>query len=778
MKLQLFFLLDILYRSFNSSLHANLYIYRFHLPTCMWNMLSAFIIRGIAFFLFFFVIIPTHVLICLAYAWSISLSFYCQCGFHGEDHLTNDRDLSGGLFNVLSDIEFQELAGVRRLSSRLESSEKYIPASSDEHLSGGSAATAAHSSYISSSSMPSSSVTAHYAHGQHLLLDLYQLDPALLNDKDALLVSMTRVVHALGMTVMGAVAERLQPQGVTIAIALKESHFAVHTYPEFRTAFVDLFTCGETQLLQHLDVLAAAFGANVRESEHTKWAFQKRGIHLHQVTDADFELSFLQSEKRLVHTAHTGFQKIDIWDFRNDDYWGAQSTPQDLVARAIDLGAAIDLGQKLPAAVSGGKKGRGGRVVRGGNANATQALWSRTLFMDGSLQSNSADEYKYHESLVHPAMLSHVTGARRVAVVGGGEGATVREVLKYRSVQHVEMIEIDRGIVDVARLHLQQYHNCSFLQSKRSTAGVIVGDGKKSGREQQQQKEEEDEEGKAFLSSLPFFSCFDDPRVHVRNEDAVQFFADRSVRPTNPWAGAVKVAAPGSGRVGLQCPRRRKYFRAGKGVRRGRGVLKQKALKGRRRSRFSGSGKGGAGQSPADVRRQQGQRLLRQITSSDTSAVGAAASGKAGRFQTPDGYTTADTGAGTGAGGGMDGDADVEGYDVIILDLFDPEDFRRDLVDKLYSQETLQNLACLLRQDGVLVAQIGESPTAMTEEFLHEDTARHLHTLKLDILERLAELLDEKQVRWCCGERGERGTILQQYGMIKTDRAIIEVFIE
>ncbi|KAJ1411760.1 Spermidine/spermine synthase, partial [Ochromonadaceae sp. CCMP2298] len=57
----------------------------------------------------------------------------------------------------------------------------------------------------------------------------------------------------------------------------------------------------------------------------------------------------------------------------------------------------------------------------------------------------------YHEVLVHAAMLAHPRGPKRVAVVGGGEGATVREVLKHRSVQRVDMIELDPGIVTLAR---------------------------------------------------------------------------------------------------------------------------------------------------------------------------------------------------------------------------------------------------------------------------------------------------------------------------------------
>lgn len=64
------------------------------------------------------------------------------------------------------------------------------------------------------------------------------------------------------------------------------------------------------------------------------------------------------------------------------------------------------------------------------------------LFLNGNLQFHSRDEYRYHESLVHPAMAAH--GApKRVLVLGGGDGMAVREVLRYPSVEQVTLVELD-----------------------------------------------------------------------------------------------------------------------------------------------------------------------------------------------------------------------------------------------------------------------------------------------------------------------------------------------
>ena len=64
------------------------------------------------------------------------------------------------------------------------------------------------------------------------------------------------------------------------------------------------------------------------------------------------------------------------------------------------------------------------------------------LFLNGNLQFSSTDEYRYHEALVHPAMLL-ANNPRRVLVLGGGDGLAVREILKYPSVERVTVVDLD-----------------------------------------------------------------------------------------------------------------------------------------------------------------------------------------------------------------------------------------------------------------------------------------------------------------------------------------------
>jgi spermidine synthase len=89
------------------------------------------------------------------------------------------------------------------------------------------------------------------------------------------------------------------------------------------------------------------------------------------------------------------------------------------------------------------------------------AAFGHALVLDGLIQSSEVDEYLYHEALVHPAMIMHPE-PKRVLIIGGGEGATLREVLKHPSVEAVTMVDIDGELVAFCRQHLQSWHQGTF----------------------------------------------------------------------------------------------------------------------------------------------------------------------------------------------------------------------------------------------------------------------------------------------------------------------------
>jgi spermidine synthase len=87
------------------------------------------------------------------------------------------------------------------------------------------------------------------------------------------------------------------------------------------------------------------------------------------------------------------------------------------------------------------------------------------VILDGQIQSSESNEFIYHEILVHPAMISHPK-PERVLILGAGEGATLREVLKHPTLNKVVMIDIDGEFVDLCRKHLHKWHKGSFRNEK------------------------------------------------------------------------------------------------------------------------------------------------------------------------------------------------------------------------------------------------------------------------------------------------------------------------
>ncbi|KQR62111.1 polyamine aminopropyltransferase [Acidovorax sp. Leaf160] len=122
----------------------------------------------------------------------------------------------------------------------------------------------------------------------------------------------------------------------------------------------------------------------------------------------------------------------------------------------------------------------------------TQGKAGHRLYLNGNLQFAERDEYRYHEALVHPAMAAQ--GApKRVAVLGGGDGMAVREILKYPSVESVTLVELDPAMTQLfsqnptltqlnghaladPRVHIVNTDAFQWLQQGKDTFDVIVVD--------------------------------------------------------------------------------------------------------------------------------------------------------------------------------------------------------------------------------------------------------------------------------------------------------------
>lgn len=100
------------------------------------------------------------------------------------------------------------------------------------------------------------------------------------------------------------------------------------------------------------------------------------------------------------------------------------------------------------------------------------AVFGKLLVLDGDTQSSQADERIYHETLVHPALAS-VVDHHDVLILGGGEGATLREALRDRTVRRCTMVDIDGEVIELAKRFLPEWSDGAFEDPR---ARVIIGD--------------------------------------------------------------------------------------------------------------------------------------------------------------------------------------------------------------------------------------------------------------------------------------------------------------
>ena len=100
-------------------------------------------------------------------------------------------------------------------------------------------------------------------------------------------------------------------------------------------------------------------------------------------------------------------------------------------------------------------------------AIADTLQFGRMLILDGTVQTTVGDEFVYHEMITHVGLFTHPK-PKNVLIIGGGDGGTVREVLKHESVESVELVEIDPRVVAVCRQYLPE------LSCKLDDARVTV----------------------------------------------------------------------------------------------------------------------------------------------------------------------------------------------------------------------------------------------------------------------------------------------------------------
>jgi len=262
--------------------------------------------------------------------------------------------------------------------------------------------------------------------GQHLLVDYWDCETGLLTDKAALSSLITEAAHVAGAPVLSTHAHEFERLGVTAVAILSESHISIHTWPEAKYAAVDVYTCGGCHALRAHDVLLRALSS--------------QRFDLLELTRGQADT------QRSIAVIPDGIPVPSV--SKDDGDWFFEATVPGRRLGNITHGFHI------------------AEVVHKERTRFQECLifdnpvYGRVLVLDGIVQLSTFDEHIYHEMLVHPAMFQHPS-PRRVVIVGGGDGGTLREALRHDPEQ-VVMIDIDEQFVRSAAKHLPSLNAGAF----------------------------------------------------------------------------------------------------------------------------------------------------------------------------------------------------------------------------------------------------------------------------------------------------------------------------
>lgn len=254
--------------------------------------------------------------------------------------------------------------------------------------------------------------------GRHIIVEYYGCDPEILNDVVRLEETMVNAAKAAEATVINSTFHHFSPFGTSGVVVIQESHLAIHTWPEYGYAAVDLFTCGDT-----VDPwISYRFLKDAFDADYASAMEMKRG-QSSELPKVDLNYG----EGRPGETP--GFKS-------NRNLWFTE--------RNNDI--ALSLRHK------GDRLFHGKSPFQKVEVYDTHA-YGRLLTLDGLVMTSEKDEYVYHEMISHIPMQVH-SSAKRILVIGGGDGGVVRELLRYPQVEEVVMVEIDEMVVEASRKFL------------------------------------------------------------------------------------------------------------------------------------------------------------------------------------------------------------------------------------------------------------------------------------------------------------------------------------
>jgi spermidine synthase len=255
--------------------------------------------------------------------------------------------------------------------------------------------------------------------GKHILAEFYNCNSEILNDTSQIEDLMVLAAEQAGATIISTSFHHFSPFGVSGVVVIQESHLAIHTWPEYHFAAVDLFTCGEsTDPWQAFEFLKEKLFADKFEISE-----KKRG----QKEQLEFQSYPIENSGNRVED---GQPNRSIW-FTNKD----ENLAISLRIRGKTLFDERSEFQRTRVFDTFG--------------------FGKIIATDNKVICTERDEKHYHEMISHPAIFAH-GNVNDVLVIGGGDGGTVREVLRHKSVENVSLVEIDANVVNASKQHMPQ----------------------------------------------------------------------------------------------------------------------------------------------------------------------------------------------------------------------------------------------------------------------------------------------------------------------------------
>jgi len=253
--------------------------------------------------------------------------------------------------------------------------------------------------------------------GNHILVEFMNCDPKLMNDVAGIERDMVAAARAAGATVINSTFHHFSPYGVSGVVVIEESHLAIHTWPEYGYAAVDLFTCGDMDSWVSFDLLKEAF----KSKSYSAIEMKRGSVNL--LTRNDFDMTSMRQKAQEEGT---------VWknpDFYTRNVWFTDKDDNQALSLRFTGEVFYDVQSPFQRV----------RILE-------SYKYGKMLALDDMVMTTIDDEFHYHEMISHPSIFTH-GNVKNVLVIGGGDGGTVREILRHESIEKVTMVEIDNEVI-------------------------------------------------------------------------------------------------------------------------------------------------------------------------------------------------------------------------------------------------------------------------------------------------------------------------------------------